>query len=71
MGAVGAFGRASGVPDAPIPPIISWTWTFGLGPIRVQERRVRSRTARLTLIWEIPVKIIAHIKSIGAKEATR
>ena len=26
---------------------------------------MRPRTARSTLIWEIPVKIIAYIKSIG------
>ena len=71
MGAVGAFDRASGVPDAPISPIIPWTRAFGPRPIRVQESRARSRTTRSTLIWEIPVKIIAYIKSIGAKEATR
>ena len=71
MGTVGAFGRVSGVPAAPISPITPWTWTFGLRPIRVQDRWVRPRKARSTLIWEIPVKIIAYIKSVDAKEATR
>jgi hypothetical protein len=53
-GAVAGYGRASGPPDAPICPIIPWTRAFGPSPIRVQESRARPRTARSTVIWEIP-----------------
>ena len=37
--------------------IIPWTRAFGPSPIRVQEARARSQTARSTLIWGIPVQI--------------
>ena len=40
--------------DDPISPLIPWTPAFGPSPIRVRETRARSRTARSTLIWEIP-----------------
>jgi hypothetical protein len=33
---------------------IPWTRGFGSSPIRVQEARAGSPTARSTLIWEIP-----------------
>ena len=37
--------------------LIPWTRAFGPSPIRVQEARAGSRTARSTLIWEIPARI--------------
>ena len=37
--------------------LIPWTRAFGPSPIRVQEARARSRTARSTLIWEIPGQV--------------
>jgi hypothetical protein len=52
-GAVGASGRASGLPTAPISPFFCWTPECGRCPMRGQESRTRSRTTRSTLIWEI------------------
>ncbi len=55
-GAVGASGRASGLPTAPNLVVFPWTWECGGCPMRVQESRARSRATRSTLIWEIPVQ---------------
>jgi hypothetical protein len=47
-----ALDGASDPPDAPFCQPIPWTRAFGSSPIRAQEARARSPTARSTLIPE-------------------
>jgi hypothetical protein len=50
-------------------PTYSWTRAFGPSPIRVQEARAGSPTARSTLIWEIPDEIIDMLEDKKGQDA--